>query len=160
MGYNHFRPGFPSGYEWCCIGMEMPPMAYMQGPEALRLLIASRVATWNPQEDWTDRPLFINRDQWTALGVQHLSYNSTVILIRYLKSDKTTQTLNYFFQPRAISQNGFVPANSNISAKTAIPHTRLTRPENPHRRIPRARQHLCPPLTLLTRRIIPRQSNT
>ena len=122
MGYNHFRPAFPSGYEWCCIGMEMPPMAYMQGPEALRLLIASRVSAWNHQEDWTDRPLFISRHQWAALGVQHLSYNSTVkVPIRYLKSDRTIQVLNYYFQPRAISQNGFVPADINNSARTDIP---------------------------------------
>ena len=39
-----------------------------------------------------------SRRQWETLGVQHLSYNSTV------------EVGGYFFQPRAISHNGFIAA--------------------------------------------------
>ena len=57
-----------------------------QGPEALRLLIATSVSAWNSNEDGTDSALFISRHQWEALGVHNLSYNSTVkVPTRYLK---------------------------------------------------------------------------
>ena len=39
-----------------------------------------------------------SRRQWETLGVQHLSYNSAV------------EVGGYFFQPRAISHNGFIAA--------------------------------------------------
>ena len=49
---------------------------------------------------WTDNVVAFSRRQWETLGVQHLSYNSTV------------EVGGYFFQPRAISHNhdGFIAA--------------------------------------------------
>ena len=98
IGYNHFRRGIPTGREWLCVGKNRPPESYNQGPKTLKQLLSSSAQKWNSDADWTDNVVIFSRRQWETLGVQHLSYNSTV------------EVGVYFFQPRAISHNGFIAA--------------------------------------------------
>ena len=98
IGYNHFRRGIPTGREWLCVGKNRPPESYNQGPKTLKQLLSSSAQKWDSGADWTDNVVAFSRRQWETLGVQHLSYNSTV------------EVGGYFFQPRAISHNGFIAA--------------------------------------------------
>jgi hypothetical protein len=62
-------------------------------------------------DDWSDRFIDISRHTWAALGVKHLSYNSTV------------KVADYYFQPRALTKNGFMPSiNMKETTKAYIPN--------------------------------------
>jgi len=98
IGYNHFRRGIPSGREWLCVGKNRPPKSYIQGQKTLKQLLSSYTQTWNRKADWKDNVVAVSRRQWDTLGTPHLSYNSTV------------EVDGYFFQPRALSHNGFLDA--------------------------------------------------
>ena len=96
IGYNHLKHGNPSGLEWMCIGTQLPQQAHIHGAPALKHLLKQLTASWNPNSDWTDSIVSCSQAQWDTLKVKRLSYNSTI------------QISKYFFQPRAISERGFV----------------------------------------------------
>ena len=98
IGYNHFRQGIPTGREWICVGKNLPPKSYNQREKSLKQLLSSSAQKWNSGADWTDNVVAFSRRQWETLGVQHISYNSTV------------EVGGYFFQPRALSHKGFIAA--------------------------------------------------
>jgi len=80
------------------VGKNLPPKSYNQRQKSLKQLLSSYTQKWNPNADWKDNVVAVSRRQWDQLGIPHLSYNSTVAVD------------GYFFQPRAISHNGFIAA--------------------------------------------------
>ena len=80
------------------MGKNRPPESYNQGPKTLKQLLSSSTQKWNSGADWKNNVIVFSRRQWDTLGVQHLSYHSTV------------EVGGYFFQPRSISHNGFIAA--------------------------------------------------
>ena len=80
------------------MGKNLPPKSYNQRQKSLKQLLSSYTQQWNPNADWKDNVVAVSRRQWDQLGIPHLSYNSTVVVD------------GYFFQPRALSHNGFIAA--------------------------------------------------
>ena len=122
VGYRHLRPnGVPTGLEWLCIGTQLPHNAHMQGPAELGNTLQSLAAQWDPTLDWTSKTVALHPTTWKQLGVHSITYASTVrITARNMSADRNVSVVEYYLQPRSISYRGFVAADDNRAATTAI----------------------------------------